>query len=80
MFSAYQAKHAYLHANSCTATSSRKPYAKLMDAAFMAASLFLIVCLLAVLVSIRLWLPIVAVSYTHLVKRRQYYEALEVAA
>ena len=30
-----------------------------MDAAFMAASLFLIVCLLAVFVSIRLWLPIV---------------------
>ena len=59
MFSAYQAKHAYLHANSCTATFSRKPYAKLMDAAFMAASLFLIVCLLAVFVSIRLWLPLV---------------------
>ena len=59
MFCSCHMNRAFCHARSCTARSARKPYASLMDAAFMAASLFLIVCLLAVSVSIRLWLPIV---------------------
>ena len=63
MFYACQMNRAFCHVRSCTAHSARKPYANLMDAAFMVASLFLIICLLAVYVSIRLWLPIVPVVW-----------------
>ncbi len=63
MFCSSNAKHAFSQSDPCMLSSACKPYANLVDAAFMVASLFLMICLLAVYVSIRLWLIAVPVVW-----------------